>query len=158
MCLHFILYNLHRPHIDSSNHQSFIVHYYKWDFHLYVACGICYKDRILLKWVAVWSWPASRSKNHLLSGHKLYKCIKSCRSLLYLILKLVRGYHLLSVTSIVCVYLYIVDCNQIGRPIGTYLSHQVKTQYLHFKIHPNYSLLPLKIAEEISRRSMLFHC
>ena len=37
------------------------------------------------------------------------------------------------------------------------LPHQVKTQYLHFKFHANYSLLPGKIPEEISTRSILFH-
>ena len=37
------------------------------------------------------------------------------------------------------------------------LPHQVKTQYLHFRFHANYFILPWKIPEEISRRSMLFH-
>ncbi len=32
-----------------------------------------------------------------------------------------------------------------------------KTQYLHFRFHASYFLLPWKITEEISRRSMLFH-
>ncbi len=35
--------------------------------------------------------------------------------------------------------------------------HYVKAQYLHFKFHANYFLLPWKIPEEISRWSMLFH-
>ena len=38
-----------------------------------------------------------------------------------------------------------------------HLPHQVKTQYLHFRFHANYFLLPVKIHEKISRRSMLFH-
>ncbi len=37
------------------------------------------------------------------------------------------------------------------------LPHQVKTQYLHFRFYANYFLLPWKISEEISRRSMLSH-
>ena len=37
------------------------------------------------------------------------------------------------------------------------VSHQVKTQYLHFRFHANCFILPRKILEEISRRSMLFH-
>ncbi len=37
------------------------------------------------------------------------------------------------------------------------LLHQVKKQYLHCEYHANYFLLPLKIPEEISRRSILFH-
>ena len=37
------------------------------------------------------------------------------------------------------------------------LPHQVKMQYLHFRFHANYFLLPWKIPEEISRRSLLFH-
>ena len=31
-------------------------------------------------------------------------------------------------------------------------AHQVKMQYLHFRFHANYFLLPWKIAEEISRQ------
>ncbi len=31
------------------------------------------------------------------------------------------------------------------------LSHKVKTQYVHFRLHTNYFLLPWKIPEEISR-------
>ena len=34
---------------------------------------------------------------------------------------------------------------------------QVKTQYLHFRFHANWFLLPWKISEKISRRSMLFN-
>ncbi len=41
--------------------------------------------------------------------------------------------------------------------IGTRLPHYVKTQYLHLRVYANYFLLPWKIHEEISRRSMLFH-
>ncbi len=37
------------------------------------------------------------------------------------------------------------------------LPPQVKMQYLHFRSHANYFLLPWKIPEEISRRSMFFH-
>ncbi len=35
--------------------------------------------------------------------------------------------------------------------------HKVKTQYVHFRPHTNYFLLPCKISEEISRWSMLFN-
>ncbi len=37
------------------------------------------------------------------------------------------------------------------------LPHQVKKQFLHFRFHANYFLLPWKIPKEISRRSMIFH-
>ena len=37
------------------------------------------------------------------------------------------------------------------------LPHQVKMQYLHFRFHASYFLLPWKIPEEIHRQSMLFH-
>ncbi len=37
------------------------------------------------------------------------------------------------------------------------LPHKVKTQYLHFRSHAEYSLLSWKISEVISRRSILFH-
>ena len=37
------------------------------------------------------------------------------------------------------------------------LPHKVKTQYLQFGSHKEYFLLPLKIPEVISRRSILFH-
>ncbi len=33
-----------------------------------------------------------------------------------------------------------------------YLTHQVKMQYLHFRFHAKYFLLPRKIPEQISRR------
>ena len=35
--------------------------------------------------------------------------------------------------------------------------HKVKMQYVHFRLHVNYFLLPWKIPEEVSRRSMLFN-
>ncbi len=37
------------------------------------------------------------------------------------------------------------------------LPHKVKMQYVHFRIHTNYFLLPWKITEEISRQSVLFN-
>ncbi len=37
------------------------------------------------------------------------------------------------------------------------LPYQVKSQYLHFRFHANYFLLPWKIAGDFSRRSTLFH-
>ncbi len=40
---------------------------------------------------------------------------------------------------------------------STHLLPQVKMQYLHFRFHANYFLLPWNIPEEISRQSMLFH-
>ena len=45
----------------------------------------------------------------------------------------------------------------IIRTIRADLPHCVKTQYLHFKFHASYFLVPWKIPEEICRRSMLFH-
>ena len=36
------------------------------------------------------------------------------------------------------------------------LPHKVKTQYVHFRLHTNYFLLPWKIPEEISRWPILF--
>ena len=41
--------------------------------------------------------------------------------------------------------------------ICSFLSRKVKTQYLHFRLHANYFLLPWKIPAEISRRPMLFN-
>ena len=41
--------------------------------------------------------------------------------------------------------------------MSVYLPHKVKTQYVHFKSHAEYFLLPWKMSEEISRRSMLFN-
>ena len=37
------------------------------------------------------------------------------------------------------------------------LPHQVKTQFLHFRSHAEYFLLPWKFPEVISRRLILFH-
>ncbi len=37
------------------------------------------------------------------------------------------------------------------------LPHKVKTQYLHFRSQAEYFLLPWKIPEVMSRRSILFH-
>ncbi len=37
------------------------------------------------------------------------------------------------------------------------LFHQVKMQCMHFRFHAHYFLLPWKIPQEISRRSLLFH-
>ncbi len=37
------------------------------------------------------------------------------------------------------------------------LPHQVKTQYLHFRFHANYCVLPEKIPDELSRRSKHFN-
>ena len=37
------------------------------------------------------------------------------------------------------------------------LPYTVKTQYVHFRSHAEYFLLPWKIPDEISRRSVLFH-
>ena len=40
---------------------------------------------------------------------------------------------------------------------GHFLSHKVKMQYVYFRSHAEYFLLPWKIPLEISRRSMIFH-
>ena len=53
------------------------------------------------------------------------------------------------------VIIIIVGFIEMGK--GKYMTHQVKTQYLQFRFLANYFLLPCKISEEISRRSMLFH-
>ena len=37
------------------------------------------------------------------------------------------------------------------------LPHKVKMQYVHFRSYTKYFLLPWKIREESSRRSLLFH-
>ncbi len=37
------------------------------------------------------------------------------------------------------------------------LPHKVKMQFVHVRLHASYFLLPWKIPEEISRRSMLFN-
>ena len=41
--------------------------------------------------------------------------------------------------------------------IHALLPHKVKMQYVHFKLHTTYFLLPLMITEKISRWSMLFN-
>ncbi len=38
-----------------------------------------------------------------------------------------------------------------------YLPYKVEIQYVHFRLHTKYFLLPWKIPEEISRQSRLFH-
>ncbi len=55
-----------------------------------------------------------------------------------------------------CASLSTVCNNMLLRTI-LILLHKVKTQYVHFRSHAEYILLPWKISEEISRWSMLFH-
>ena len=58
-------------------------------------------------------------------------------------------------TDILCSYSHHTQILLVCFFLFTFLPHNVKIQYVQFKSHTEYFLLPLKIAEKISIQSML---